>query len=801
MIPIPHSYEALARQNKHPGLALDKFVNYTNVPTKDLFGNVNAGFSEHVQKAAVGTVAAMQPPCSAAEFNDLRSRRELMLSALGATNHLVASTAGPLTLHLARASALENAGLCLHPIYGFVYLPGSGLKGMARAYAETVWLPAQANKKQAWQQIENVFGWAPNSERGQQIMDPDHPAERRRLDVSDPNSPEIRAHVGNIIFHDAWPTAWPSLVEDILNSHHTKYYSAKDSAVPVPGDWEEPNMVSFLAVAAGVTFDFPLACRRNDVDPKCLEAARRWLLGGLTVLGPGAKTASGYGHFIPAKECVHLLPKSPGETYTLELVTPAFLAGAKQQADDCELRPSTLRGLLRWWWRTMHAGFLDVQTLRALEGAIWGSTKAGGPVRITLRRSQDCVKTPVPGKRVDQNRNGIDVLRPDPKFLVSHKLEKAPVKSTQGVLYLSYGMDEMPAGRVAERKQRICMLPGATWEIAITARPGYYHRPGAKENEKPVVIPVNIIRDQARAALCLLCQFGGVGSKGRNGFGSLVTNLALTLDNIKESGRAIRDELKLKLPEGGKPSPEISSLDSMLSTELITTGSDDYWFALDQLGFSLQAFCQGRKRNWVKEALGLPRKIGVSKDDGTVQHKFTKTWDRQTKQDVVWLGQKHSHRGKREAKDMRHARPIHCHFAREADGTYSFQVVAFPSNFPDAATSSSVLTALIAHLDPGFVGGSGTGSSLIAPTAAKSGPTPPAASPQAKPINKNQSRIGTLKKKDNGWVAWFEDVRREGRINDWKKLLATAVDGAKAEFFILEANKSSFTARLDKILP
>ncbi len=56
---------------------------------------------------------------------------------------------GPLTLHLARASALENAGLCLHPIYGFAFLPGTGLKGLARAYAETVWLPSQTDPAEA----------------------------------------------------------------------------------------------------------------------------------------------------------------------------------------------------------------------------------------------------------------------------------------------------------------------------------------------------------------------------------------------------------------------------------------------------------------------------------------------------------------------------------------------------------------------------------------------------------------------------------------------------------------------------
>ncbi len=53
---------------------------------------------------------------------------------------------------------LENAGICLHPIHGFPYLPGTGLKGLARAYAETVWKPAQADANAAQAEIERVFG-------------------------------------------------------------------------------------------------------------------------------------------------------------------------------------------------------------------------------------------------------------------------------------------------------------------------------------------------------------------------------------------------------------------------------------------------------------------------------------------------------------------------------------------------------------------------------------------------------------------------------------------------------------------
>ncbi len=276
-----------------------------------------------------------------------------------------ATTIGPLTLHLARASALENAGICLHALYGFTYLPASGLKGMARAYAETMWLPTQADRSQAWKTIEEVFGWAPGSDRGKGWK-PQGILERAREDS---------ASAGSIVFHDAWPDCWPQLILDIVNNHHPDYYQAdaNDNRHP-PGDWEDPGPVYFLAVKPGTKFHFPLAKRRAGVADGLLAAApvaarcplssrrRRENRGGLRGLQAGGRRTPG-----PAGAM-----RAAFET-TLELVTPAFLAGAGQEAEDCDLRPATLRGLLRWWWRTMHAGFLDVQTLRrwkAPSGAI-----------------------------------------------------------------------------------------------------------------------------------------------------------------------------------------------------------------------------------------------------------------------------------------------------------------------------------------------------------------------------------------------------------------------------------------------
>ena len=125
---------------RHPGLQLDKFS--------------PAGESKEQRDA-------LQHVCHCAGDDDLlaalRARREAVLRNTGA-RVFACETTGPLTLHLARAAALENVGICLHPVYGFVYLPGSGLKGMASAYAETVWLPTQHDRQAAWGTIERVFG-------------------------------------------------------------------------------------------------------------------------------------------------------------------------------------------------------------------------------------------------------------------------------------------------------------------------------------------------------------------------------------------------------------------------------------------------------------------------------------------------------------------------------------------------------------------------------------------------------------------------------------------------------------------
>lgn len=254
-----------------------------------------------------------------------------------------------------------------------------------------------------------------------------------------------------VIFHDAWPTTWPRLIVDIVNNHHPDYYQG-DSAIP-PGDWESPRPVYFLAVPPSQEFDFALAKRRAESEDHALTLAQEWLMGALTHLGAGAKTAAGYGAFRVMNQTVAPLSKPARETFeaTLELVTPAFLAGANQSAEDCDLRPATLRGLLRWWWRTMHSGFVDVPTLARMEAALWGNTNSGSPIRVTV-----------------QPASGIEPLRFDKNVLqTQNRLPKPPnSKTTQGLWYHSFGMDDTKSeSGVRSRFQRWYLVPGTRWQV------------------------------------------------------------------------------------------------------------------------------------------------------------------------------------------------------------------------------------------------------------------------------------------------------------------------------------------------
>jgi CRISPR-associated protein Cmr6 len=517
----------------HPGLALDKHLD----PPAD----------------AERQKPILQRVCSGlSDQNLLDSLNERRRHALSKADPVVwiGIGWGPLTLHLSRATALENAGVALHPLYGFAYLPGSGLKGLARAWAERIWLEVQPIRDEAVREIREIFGYAANSERGKSWIPPE-------ISIV----PEGNA--GAVIFHDAWPPTWPRLIVDVVGVHHSKYYQAEEHLVPPPGDWEDPVPTTFLAVRAGTEFSFAVAPRR----PEHARSARRaaeWLKAALADWGAGAKTAAGYGRIVSEQPPQPLAsPLRARFECSLELLTPAFLAGAFQKAEDCDLRGATLRGQLRWWWRTMHAGHLEPRLLRRLETALWGAAGEGSAIQISLE--------PVEQRKPEQFR------------------------ARDAVGYLAYGMRE---------GARPMKPAGSKWVLAIAARAGEFRTNPKAEKVEASIEPSQVL-EQASAALWLLTHYGGVGGKGRKGFGSLRDVAAGDIGTPQDCAKlAARLRHRLGLNPGGADR-RVPSLDTMWRAEIPIRASDS--------GSALRAVAASY-RDFVKSCdkpdrviLGLPR--------------------------------------------------------------------------------------------------------------------------------------------------------------------------------------------------
>ncbi|BAM01346.1 MULTISPECIES: type III-B CRISPR module RAMP protein Cmr6 [Caldilinea] len=195
---------------------------------------------------------------------------------------------------LGRKGSLE-VGFTFHR-YGFPILPGSSVKGVARA-----WALLQIAEKVGTTELKELDG----------ILSADGDKERKKYeDWKAKRLPEVQkladdfrtifgttAVAGRAVFFDAIPARKPTLELDIMNPHYPKYYNGEE----FPTDWQSPVPVYFLTVAANTEFCFAVGWRGalDEEGRRLHNLAQHWLIGGLTELGAGAKTSAGYGYFLP----------------------------------------------------------------------------------------------------------------------------------------------------------------------------------------------------------------------------------------------------------------------------------------------------------------------------------------------------------------------------------------------------------------------------------------------------------------------------------------------------------------------
>jgi CRISPR-associated protein Cmr6 len=204
--------------------------------------------------------------------------------------------------------SIYETSMTLHHVYGFPYIPATGIKGALRNYVINNYFDLTKEERQRIKEDE----WGAEKERRalQEVwfcqMFGCPSGSGRKNSKGDPT-----AFIGDIVFFDAYPMEAPNIEMDVMTVHYPDYYGEKN--LP-PADWQSPNPIPFLTVKDNPAkdrfnkFQFVIGLRKAGVNIKLkvggseisiLDFTRKLLSECLTNHGIGAKTAVGYGYMKP----------------------------------------------------------------------------------------------------------------------------------------------------------------------------------------------------------------------------------------------------------------------------------------------------------------------------------------------------------------------------------------------------------------------------------------------------------------------------------------------------------------------
>lgn len=280
----------------HAGLWLDRMVASPWSEDDKEWAARRGLYEAAVQALKPGSRTDDDPPALRTYLPLFQRWRRAVTSPVTGTYRRVIELASQsrLLLHPASNESVTDGSLLLHHTYGVPYLPGSALKGVARAR-----LLAAAGSAEAPEQKAQLEGWSDGLlgfVRGGKAARPSRSAAGAEA--------KAKIQASRVDFLDAlWmPPEGAArtrgngtpLALDVVTPHHPDYYTAGSGARRWPTDGDSPKPVLRLTIAPRVRF-LAVAEAAAEVQPWLDWLIDSVLLPALEEDGIGAWTSAGYG--------------------------------------------------------------------------------------------------------------------------------------------------------------------------------------------------------------------------------------------------------------------------------------------------------------------------------------------------------------------------------------------------------------------------------------------------------------------------------------------------------------------------
>ena len=290
---------------------------------------------------------------------------------------------------------------------GMPYIPSSTLRGVARVQAiQEIIASSGVGWKEAEKRVAPYFG----------SLETKNEADR----------------AGKVVFLDAYPLPSKNsgLAVDMANNIWKWNNNSLDYA---------PNPNPFFSLKEPI-FLIGLRLATNCQDTQVLEKVKQWLIKGLQS-GIGSQVNSGYGELMPAG-----VGKCQNEFFRLEFSLKGQLIHGRQKftqwnwndnrqewqmrgQPDAEVRPIAFKSMLRYWFRTLALGVLELSQVKEWEAKLFGAItpKERGWVKFEIQDGKVTQKEPLP----------------------NYQGKNSPCGKQEGILTLAYSSEVPEANRDA----------------------------------------------------------------------------------------------------------------------------------------------------------------------------------------------------------------------------------------------------------------------------------------------------------------------------------------------------------------